>query len=222
MNYIENIYVCLAAPILIAAICIRYRGRVMLASTLAGMTMCLLSSYISTFLAAVQGMDLLSASLELTPMVEEVMKFVPILFYLLVFEPGKYETLGSILMTAVGFATFENVCYMTTNGAEDFSHLVIRGFGTGAMHVVCAYLIAIGLLYLWDRAWLRVAGTAGLLAVASTFHGIYNILVSQTGTAAMIGYLIPLLTCALSLLFIRDMQRNQRRRGADIPIESVD
>jgi hypothetical protein len=48
-------------------------------------------------------------------------------------------------------------------------------------------IVAFGLLYLWDRIWLRIAGTVGLLAVAITYHGIYNILVSQPGAAALIG-----------------------------------
>ena len=200
MSYIENIYICLAAPILIAAVCMRSRGRRMMLFLLAGMTMCLLSSYISTFLAVAQGMDRLSASLEMVPIIEELMKFLPILFYLLVFEPKKNEIADSTLMTAVGFATFENACYLTNNGADQVLHLLIRGFGTGAMHVVCGFLIAAGLLYLWNRMWLRVAGTMGLLVVAMTYHGIYNILVSQTGAAAMIGYLIPLLTVLLGLV----------------------
>lgn len=205
MSYIENIYVCLAAPMLIAALCMRNKGRWMMLFMLAGMTVCLLSSYISSFAAAALKMSVLSASLELTPIVEEVMKFLPVLFYLMVFEPGRHEIADSTLMTAVGFATFENACYLTSNGAAQILHLLIRGFGTGAMHVVCGFLIAIGLIYLWDRAWLRVAGTIGLLTVAMTFHGIYNILVSQTGPAAMIGYLIPLLTVVLSLFFRRKL-----------------
>ena len=201
MSYIENIYVCLAAPMLIAALCMRNKGRSMILFVLAGMTACLLSSYISSFIAAVLKMSTVSASLELTPIVEESMKFMPVLFYLMVFEPEKHDIANSTLLTAVGFATFENACYLTSNGAAHILHLLIRGFGTGAMHVVCGFLIAIGLIYLWDRVWLRVAGTVGLLSVAMTFHGIYNILVSQTGPAATIGYVIPLLTVVLSLIF---------------------
>ncbi len=203
MSYIENIYICLGAPLLIATLCMRGRGRRMMLFLLGGMTVCLLSSYISTFLAVVLGSDLLSASLEISPLTEEIMKFLPILFYLLVFEPGRGEVADGVLMTAVGFATFENACYLISNGAGDIMHLMIRGFGTGAMHVVCGFIIAVGLLYLWDRLWIRVAGTIGLISVAITYHGIYNILVSQTGVAAMIGYLIPLLTVALSLIFGR-------------------
>ena len=204
MSYVENIFICLAAPLVIAALCLKGKGRRMMLFLLAGMTACLLSSYISSFLAALQGMDLLSASLELAPIVEELMKFAPLLFYLLIFEPGKAEISDSVLMTAVGFVTFENVCYLTSNGADKILHLLIRGFGTGAMHVVCGFVIAIGIIYLWDRTWLRVAGTVGLLVVAMTYHGVYNILVSQTGVAAIIGYMIPLLTVIISLILRRN------------------
>ena len=213
MNYIENIYICLAAPLLIAALCMRGRGRAMITFVLAGTTVCLLSSYINTFIAGALGVGTLTASLEIAPMTEEIMKFLPILFFLLVFEPGKEELTGGIIMTAVGFATFENVCYLTSNGASEVLHLLIRGFGTGAMHVVCGFLIAIGFLYLWDRAWLQLAGTVGLISIAITYHGIYNILVSQTGAAAMIGYLIPLLTVAAVLL----LRRNSGRTDFDSP-----
>ena len=83
MDYIENIYVCLMAPLTITAFCLRGRGRRMILFLLGGMTVCLLSSYISTFLAAARGTDLLTASLEIAPLVEELMKFLPLLFYLL-------------------------------------------------------------------------------------------------------------------------------------------
>jgi RsiW-degrading membrane proteinase PrsW (M82 family) len=213
MNYIENVYICLSAPLLIAVLCFGGRERRNLLFLLAGMTACLLSSYISTFLAVVQGANLQTAAMEIAPLVEECMKLFPILLWLLIFEPEKKSVPGCVLMLALGFATFENVCFLTQNGAASFLHLLIRGFGTGAMHVVCGFLIAVGFLYLWDRTWLRLAGTVGLIAIAITYHGIYNILVSQTGTAAMIGYLIPLLTVVVVLL----LRGKPRRTDFDSP-----
>ena len=214
MNYIENIFICLAAPLLIAVLCLNGSRRKMVLFLLTGMTSCLLSSYISTFIAMALAADQLSASLEIAPMVEEIMKLFPLLFYLMVFEPRIEEASGSMLMIAVGFATFENVCYLTTNGAANVLHLLIRGFGTGAMHVVCGALVSFGLFYLWDRLWLRAAGTIGLLSLAITFHGVYNILVSQSDPAAWIGYLIPLLTAAaLQSIKIRSTkERNKKLR----------
>ena len=200
MNYIENIYVCLAAPLIIAILCTRRARKHVSVFLLCGMTVCLLSSYISTFIAAIAGQDISEASVDIAPAVEEIMKVLPIFFYILIFDPKKEEVPGWIQMIAVGFATFENVCWLTQNGAENVWFILVRGFGTGAMHIVCGALIATGLLYLWDQVWLRTAGTIGLIAVATTFHGIYNILVSQTGAAAFVGYLIPMLTTAFYII----------------------
>ena len=207
MSYIENIFVCLASPILIAAVCMRGRGRRMMLFLLGGMVVCLLSSYINTFLAALHGASAVTASLEIAPLVEEFMKFCPILFYLLVFEPSREEISDGVLMTAVGFATFENACYLAANSADQFVYLMIRGIGTGAMHVVCGVLIASGLFFLWDRSWMRTAGTVGLLSVAVTYHGIYNILVAQDGAAAYVGYGVPILTVLIGMLLEQNFPR---------------
>lgn len=203
MTYIENIYACLAAPLLIAVICLKGKPRLSLMFILGGMTACLLSSYISSFVAAMTGTDALGASLEISPVVEELMKIAPILFWLLIYEPPKMEVSIEIVITAVGFATFENVCYLTSNGAASLRHTVIRGFGTGAMHIVCGMIVALGLLYLWDRLYLRVAGTIGLVAAAITYHAVYNILVSQTGPVFVIGCFIPMLSVIIMLSIVR-------------------
>ncbi len=210
MNYIENIFICITAPLLIAVFCLRGSRKRMLLFLLAGMMACLLSSYISTFLAVVKGADNIAASVEIAPMVEETMKLFPVLFYLLIFEPAREEIAGSILMIAIGFATFENICFLTANGAAEFSQLLIRGFGTGAAHVVCGIIIAMGLLYLWERLWLRIAGTVGLLALAITYHAVYNLLISQHGIVSWIGFLIPIATIISNLVFGRNMLRKLR------------
>ena len=45
---------------------------------------------------------------------------------------------------ALVFATFENVCYLIQNGADRFSFIFFRGFGTGAMHVLCGLIVGGG------------------------------------------------------------------------------
>ena len=209
MSYIENIFVCLAAPLILATICMRRIGKHIIISLIAGMSACLLSSYVSTFLAAALGITLSMASIEISPLVEEIMKLFPVIFYLLVFEPDVHDVTDACMMTAIGFATFENVCFLMQNGASNLLYLLIRGFGTGAMHVVCAGFIAVGLFRLWNRDWLRTTGTIALLALSMTYHGVYNILVSQQGKVAMIGYFIPVITVALYLLFGRKLYRQE-------------
>ena len=203
MNYIENIYICLAAPLLIAAVCLRGRRRRIIIYLLAGMTSCLASSYISTFLAMVHEAEPHIASIEIAPMVEELLKVFPVLFFLLVLEIHKDEVIGGMLIVAVGFATFENVCFLLSSGTESLPQILIRGFGTGAMHVVSGVIVAAGLYFLWDRHYLRFVGTAGLLSLAITYHAVFNLLVTQSGAAARVGYILPILTVILVRTFGR-------------------
>ena len=203
MSYIENIYVCLAAPLLLAILCLKRDGRRALFFLLAGMTACLLSAYVSAFFAGVAGTDLITASHEIAPAVEETVKFLPLLFYLLIFEPKKKKAVTGSLLVAVGFATFENVCFLTSHDTSDFPSLLIRGFGTGAMHVVCGIVVAVGLFFLWDQLWLRSVGALALLCFVITYHAIFNVFVNQSGLIFWIGSAIPLMTVLLYLLFFR-------------------
>ena len=203
MNYIENTYICLAAPLLLAVICMRKEARRSLSFILSGMTSCLLSAYVSTFLAGVSNSDLAAASYEISPVVEEILKLLPLLFYLLVFEPEEKTVISGALMISVGFATFENVCFLTSYGTSEFFRLVIRGFGTGAMHVVSGMVIATGLFFLWDQKRLRLVGVFALLCFVITFHAIFNIFVNQNGAIFWIGAMIPLVTVLSYLIFFR-------------------
>ena len=197
MNYIENVFICLTAPLLVAVICTRGMARQMMLFVLGGMLMCLLSSYVSTFFAAAYGTNYITASVAIAPVVEETMKMLPVLFFLLVFEPEIKHIPASVIATATGFATFENVIYLTKNGTSRLTDLLIRGFGTGVMHVICGVIISIGLIAFWEKRWIRAAGTLGLLSVAITYHGIYNMLVLQSKGVAYIGYLVPLSSIGL-------------------------
>lgn len=203
MNYIENIYVCLAAPMLLALLFSPKESKKMIAFLFAGMTMCLLSSYISTFIAAARGMDPVTATIELTPLVEEIMKILPMLFYLLVFEPEKESVEKVMLMCVLGFATFENVCYLTQNGAASLTLLLIRGLGTGAMHIVCGLIAGFGFLYLWYVPWMKTVGTVAMLCLSTIYHALYNLFVSVDGVIAKIGYAGPIVLLVLGTIILR-------------------
>ena len=203
MTSMENIYVCLAAPLLLAVLCVGDDGRRNLLFLLAGMTSCLRSAYISAYLAAAAGVDPVAASHEIAPVVEEVMKALPMLFYLMVFERRRKRAITGALLLSVGFATFENVCFLTSYGADELLRLAIRGFGTGAMHVVCGMVVAAGLFFLWEQTWLRAVGGFALLCFVITFHAIFNVFVNQSGAVFWIGTSVPLAAVLVYLLFVR-------------------
>ena len=190
----------LVSPLLVAALCMGRRQLRFFLFCIAGMGVCLLSAYINTFLAAVCQADALAATAEIAPVVEEMMKLLPLVFYLLVFEPEGDKIKPAAITVALAFATFENVCYLIQNGADRFSFIFFRGFGTGAMHVLCGLIVGGGLAYTWQRTWLKIAGTCGLLGAAITLHAIYNLLIAYGGAAQYVAYALPVLLVAAGRL----------------------
>ena len=83
MTYIENIFLCMVSPLLVAALCMGRRHLRFFLFCIVGMGVCLLSAYINTFLASVCQADALAATAEIAPVVEEMMKLLPLVFYLL-------------------------------------------------------------------------------------------------------------------------------------------
>ena len=196
MTYIENVLVCMAAPLLVALLLLRRKQRPLLLFCLAGMGMCLLAAYLNTFFAQLYAADALNAATQIAPVVEEIMKLLPLAFYLLVFEPESQRIKPAAITVALAFATFENVCYLIQNGADRFSFIFFRGFGTGAMHVLCGLIVGGGLAYARQRTWLKVAGICGLLGAAITLHAVYNLLIAYGGAAQYIAYALPVLLIA--------------------------
>ncbi len=145
----------------------------------------------------------LAATAEIAPVVEEVMKLLPLLFYLLIFEPKTEQIKISAVITALSFATFENICYLIQNGAGHFSFIFFRGIGTGAMHVICGAIVGGGLAYVWQRTWLKIAGTCGLLGAAITFHALYNLLIAYGGAVQYAAYVLPVMILAAGKLIAR-------------------
>ena len=156
MTYIENIFLCLAIPLILSLFFTRGRARSFPLFVVTGMGVCLLSAYVSSFFMGYCGADARAAVIEITPVCEEVLKLLPLLFYLLIFEPEPRRLSDAALAIAVGFATFENVCYLTENGAEDFAFLLIRGISAGALHILCGVLSGYGIAHVFRRRWLAL------------------------------------------------------------------
>ena len=197
MTYIENVLVCIAAPLFITMLCVGRKYRAAFVFCFAGMLVCLLSAYLNTFFTIIYQADTMNAATQIAPVVEEIMKLLPLLFFLIVFEPDLQRFRLATMLVAASFATFENICYLAENGAGQMLFLLIRGFGTGAMHVVCGSAYSEGLRFVWHDRLLRSVCIPGILCVTIIYHAIYNLLVSAGGSVQVIGYCIPLITLAV-------------------------
>ena len=140
MTYIENIFLCLALPMLLSLLFTSGSPRRFTLFVVLGMATCLLSAYVSSFFMGRHQCSAVTTAIEIAPVCEEILKLLPLLLYFLIFEPDSHKLTPAAIGIAVGFATFENVCYLTENGAGSFVFLLIRGMSAGALHGAARHL----------------------------------------------------------------------------------
>lgn len=191
MTYIENIMVCIAVPLLLSLLFIKGNQRKFVIFLCIGMGICMISAYVNSFFMMFYQVDSVTAAIEISPVCEELLKMVPLLLYILIFEPEPKEITPAAIAIAAGFATFENVCYLSENGAGDFTFLLIRGLSAGAIHILCGIAVGFGIAYVFRQRWLAVTGTVGILGACIVFHALYNLLVTADGMWQTIGHLFP-------------------------------
>ena len=96
------------------------------------------------------------------------------------------QTLSSLYrlsLSTLRSASIDKSVYLIQNGADRFSFIFFRGFGTGAMHVLCGLIVG-----------------GGLLGAAITLHAIYNLLIAHGGAAQYVAYALPVLLVAAGRL----------------------
>lgn len=203
MTYVENIFVLLATPLVACLLAVRGRPRALVASLVSGMFCCLLSSYVSTFCAQWVGARDVEAAVEVAPVVEEAVKFLPLLYCLVVLEPDLDDLYLFVVFEAVGFATMESACYLAEYGAASPTMLALRGFSASMMHLSCGSVVGFGVTRIWPHRWFRLPGTFGVLSLAITYHGIYNVLVAWGDEMLPLAFMLPCLVFAVAALLLR-------------------
>ena len=205
MIYSENIFLCIAIPLATCLLFIRGEVRHFIAAFLLGMGMCLISAYISGYLSLVTNMGNNDTAIFLSPVVEEILKLFPLLFFLVVFEPKDRVLTTLAIAIGAGFATFENCCYILTVGAESLPYIMIRGLAVGIMHIESILALSVWLIMAKRLKALSFPAVLGGLALSMIFHAIYNLLVSKPGITSAIAYTLPPLTAALLYLMYHMM-----------------
>ncbi len=206
MIFSENILICMALPMLLTAFLVRGNARRLVVNFIIGMAACLLGAYVSGFINVAFGYGTEDTAIFISPIVEETMKFLPLLFYFLMFAPEDDRLFHAAVGVGAGFASYENVCSMITSGTGSLVFLLIRGLAVGVMHIVSISSLALGLMLARHYKVSGLSSVLGALSVSMLFHAIYNLLASEPGISSAIGFCLPLVTALLLLLTYRKLQ----------------
>lgn len=198
-DMIYILFVSVFVPILLMANLIEKKARLPIVFVLAGIFISLFAAELNGVLRQMLPLNHYELTIIVTPMTEEVLKALPVLFYALVISDKQERLFTASMATGIGFAVLENAYYLLTSRHWNVLDAVARAFGTGLMHGMCTLLVGVGITFVKKKRKIFWVGTFALLSTAITYHGIYNMLVQSQ--YEIIGYLLPISTYIPSLIW---------------------
>lgn len=169
---------------------------------IAGIFSCLFVSELNNILLGAFHNDIFFVTTTITPVTEEIVKMLPILFFAIMVSDDRSTLIPISFAVGVGFALLENVVILTQN-VENVTILwaLVRGFGSGLVHGICTVMVGWGISYIKKRRKFFYCGTFALLSAAIIYHAIYNLLVQSQ--YQYVGILLPTITYIPIILFLR-------------------
>ena len=191
-NLIYILFIAIFVPILLMTCLVEKKARHPLVFVLIGLFLSVFASEINAYLRNILPMTPFEVTIIVTPISEEILKALPILFFASVLTPKKEAVFTAAMAIGIGFAVLENAFYMLNDASFNMIDAIVRAFGAGLMHGMCTLLVGVGILFVKKKRKLFVVGTFAMLSTAITYHGIYNMLVQSD--YQIIGYLLSIAT----------------------------
>ena len=191
-NLIYILFVSVFVPILLMACLIEKKARQPIVFVLIGIFVSVFAAEVNGLLNKVLPMSTFEITIIVTPITEEILKALPILFFATLICAKREALFTASMAVGIGFAVLENSFYIVNDSTFNMIDGIVRAFGAGLMHGMCTLLVGVGISFVKRRNKLFVVGTFAMLSTAITYHGIYNMLVQSD--YLWVGFLLPLAT----------------------------
>ena len=206
-NVVYAIYICMMVPMIMSLALLQYKAKLVMGFVLIGCTICLVASELNGVLYPYFD-DMISFCTTISPITEEVLKALPILYFAFVISDNQNNLIQLAFAVGLGFAIMENMIVLVQNLSDiNIVWALVRGFGAGLMHGVCTMFVGLGIALVHKKKKLFVCGTTALLMLAMTYHAIYNTIVMSDYKYC--GVVLPLLAY---IPINRAARRNRRKR----------
>ena len=191
-NMIYILFISISIPLLLMALLMEKKARLPISFMIIGIFVSVFASEVNGLLSNLLSMDTYSMTVIVTPVSEELLKALPVLYYAIVISDKRERLFTASMAIGIGFALLENAYFLLNS--DDFTIIIaiIRAFGAGLMHGMCTLLVGVGISFVKKKRKLFAVGTFGLLSTAIVYHGIYNILIQSEFSIA--GALLPIVT----------------------------
>ena len=178
-NIIYILFVAISIPILMLTLLIEKKARLPVMFMLIGIFASVFASEVNGLLEKLLPIGMYKVTVLVTPITEEVIKALPILYYAVIISDKKEQLFTVSMATGIGFAVLENAYYLLNYPGFSMLNAIIRAFGSGLMHGMCTLLVGVGISFVKKKRKMFAVGTFGFLLTAIVYHGIYNILIQS-------------------------------------------
>lgn len=191
------ILICIAVPLLLLMTLLDSRSRLLTGFMLLGMVMAVSAYEINSTIQLTFWMSAQEISVKVAPVMEEILKALPVLFFALAISDDRKTLLPLSMAVGIGFAILENTFLLITYLDQvSLGWAVIRGISTSLSHGFCTLTVGYGMTFIRKQKKLFYTGIFGLLSLAMTFHAVFNLLIQSEYD--WIGMMMPI---CLYLLF---------------------
>lgn len=209
-NLIYILFICITIPLTLMAFLIDKKPRRIVIFFIVGICSAVFASEVNGILSSLMQLDIFDFTIRVTPVTEEIIKAIPVLFYAKEVS-NKKETLITVsLAVGIGFAIMENTYILTQNiGYVSLLWAIMRGFGTGIMHGMCTFLVGTGFAFANKNKKIFITGTFALLSLAITYHSVFNMLVQSD--YKYVGAVLPIITYVPFVLLIYKNRKKESK-----------
>ena len=201
LTYIDFIAITVSLALMLPLMERKLRRLVVFMIT--GIFACLFVSELNSILLKTFNNDIFFVTTTITPVTEEIVKMLPILFFAIMVTDDRKTLIPLSFAVGVGFALLENVVILTQNvESVTIFWALVRGFGSGLVHGICTVMVGWGISYIKKRRKFFYCGTFALLSAAIIYHAIYNLLVQSQ--YQYVGILLPTITYIPVILLLRN------------------
>ena len=202
VELIVLLFVAIALPLALMLFAVRGRTRTIFAFMLCGLCACLAAAFINTAFLRFLSVSKFYMTVNVTPIIEEILKLLPLIVYTMAFKPERRDLLDAGIACGIGFAMLENALIIARAASSvSLFTAVVRGIGAGMMHALCVCIVAFGISLMQKRRKWFLPGTAALVICAMTVHSLYNILIQSR--FYLLGLLFNVVLYAVLLVTVR-------------------
>ena len=205
------LFICITIPLILMALLVEKKSRRTIIFFIVGICSAVFAAEVNGILTYLIPLDIFDFTVRVTPVTEEIIKAIPVLFFAKVISDKKETLITVSLAVGIGFAIMENSYVLTQNiGYVSMLWAIMRGFGTGIMHGMGTFLVGTGFSFVNKNKKLFVVGTFALLSVAITYHSVFNMLVQSD--LRYFGASLPVITYVPIVLWLYN---NRKKRSIE-------